>query len=389
MMNDFLSRLCSLLAGLVLAAILALGLSACGKEQPFTFTRPPAPVQVATAIRRNVPQYLDEVGTCQAREMVVIQPQVSGRITALHFTDGQDLKAGQLLFTIDPAPFQAQLDAARAALAQAQAARDIADINFTRARRLIASKAIAQQEYDTARNAVAVAKAQIESAQAAVETARLNLGYCDIRCPIDGRAGQRLVDPGNIVTANTTSLLSVQRLDPIYADLTVSENDLTAVQQAMAAGPLDVHVRLPDEPDRPIDGRLTFLDNAVANGTGTIRLRATVPNADHRLWPGRFIKVRLILRRLPQAVLVPAAAIQVSAEGNFVFVVDQQSQAQFRLVKVGQRQGDMVVISEGLKPGERVITHGQMTVTPGAKVQIIAPGNAPTTAPATQAGGSR
>ena len=332
--------------------------------------RPPASVTVATAITKDVPVYLDEVGRCVAREAVSVQPQVSGRITAIHFTDGADLKKGDLLFTIDQRPFEAQLHSAEATLAQQRAALDLAKLQFERAAGLIGTKAIAQSDYDTRKNAVDVAAAQVRQSEAAVETARLNLEYTSIRSPINGRAGHRLVDIGNVVAANSTALLSIQRVDPIYSDFTVTENDLSEVRRHMTRGGLKVEVRLPDEPDKPVLGELTFLDNAVQDATGTVMLRATVPNPNHRLWPGQFVKVRLVLNTLPGAVLVPAAAPQMSAKGSFIYVVKEDATAELRPVKLGQRQGDLLVIEQGVKPGERVIVSGQLTVMPGAKVHV-------------------
>ena len=261
--------------------LLVAGLSSvsCHKKAPAAFERPPASVSVASAVQRDVPVYLDEVGKCVAREVVTIQPQVSGRIDQLHFRDGADLRKGELLFTIDPRPFQAQLAAAQGNLAQARAALDFARIQFTRGEGLIQTKAISQQEYDTRKNAADVAQAQVQQGEAAITTARLNLQYCSIRSPIDGRAGKRLVDVGNVVKVNETPLLTIQRLDPIYADFTVTENDLTAVQRNLKGTPR-VEVRLPDEPDKPLFGNLTFLDNAVQDATGTVNLRATVSNPD-------------------------------------------------------------------------------------------------------------
>lgn len=265
--------------------LVALAFAGCRPEAPPAFERPPAPVAVAAAVTRDVPVYLDEVGKVAAREVVSVEPQVSGRITRIHFSDGAHLRKGDLLFTIDPRPFQAQLDAAEASLAQAKAALDLARIQYVRASTLIETKAISQEEYDLKKNAVDVAAAQVEQGEAAVQTAKINLDYCFIRSPIDGRAGQRLVDTGNVVTAMSGgggSLLTIQRLDPVYADFTVPENDLTAVQRNMARGSLQVEVRLPDEPGEPRIGTLTFLDNAVQDGTGTVKLRATIPNGDHQ-----------------------------------------------------------------------------------------------------------
>lgn len=357
---------------LALAAVLAL--SSCGKKAPPGFDRPPAPVTVATAVRRDVPRYLDEVGKCVAREVVSVVPQVSGRITGIHFVDGADVKKGQLLFTVDPRPFQAQLDGAEASLSQAKAALELAGLQLARAQNLVAEKLLPQQDFDTRRNAVDVAQGQVRQEEAAVAQARLNLQYCTIRSPIDGRAGHRLVDEGNVVTANVTPLLSIERVDPIYADFTVTENDLSEVQRYMKRGGLSVEVRLPDEPDRPLKGTLNFLDNAVQESTGTVALRATVPNPDRRLWPGRFVKVRLVLATLRGAVLVPSTAVQVSAKGPFVYVVKEDSTAEIHPVVPGQPQGALVVIEQGLKGDEKVVVNGALGVVPGGKVRIVESG---------------
>jgi membrane fusion protein, multidrug efflux system len=353
-----------------LACVLGLFLTACAKKGPPPFERPPSPVTVATVVSEDVPLYLDEVGHTVAREVVSVQPQVSGRITEIHFADGADLKKGDALFTIDPRPFQSQLDAAQANLAQSKAALDFAKIQFARVQDLVESKAIARQDYDTRKNAVDVGEAQVKQNEAAVESARLNLEYTSILSPIDGRAGHRLVDNGNVVTANTTTLLTIERLDPIYADFTVTENDLSQVQRNEAKRTLRVEVSLPDAP-KPEVGQLTFLDNSVQSSSGTVLLRATVPNPARHLWPGQFVNVRLVLATLPKAVLVPAAASQDSAKGTFVYVVKEDSTAELRPVKLGQRQGEMVVVEQGLQPGERVVMNGQLGVMPGGKVRVI------------------
>ncbi len=355
----------------ILSTLLVLTLAGCSKPVVPPPARPPAPVSVTEAVVRSVPVYLDEVGRCVARESVSVTPQVSGRVTELHFTDGAELKKGDLLFTIDPRPFEAQVHAAQANVAQARAALELAKSQFARVADLLDSRAIARQDYDTRKNTVAVDEAQVQQAEAALETARLNLEYTAIRSPIDGRAGKRLVDVGNIVNANTTALLSIQRLDPIYADFTVPENDMDAVQRGMSRGTLRVEVRVPGEENRPLSGTLTFADNTVQDATGTLTLRATVPNASRLLWPGRFVQVRLVLSTTPNAVLVPAGAPSNSAKGPFVYIIKEDSTAESRLVQLGQRQGDLVVIEKGLSGGERVVVNGQLGVAPGAKVRIV------------------
>ena len=361
-------------APVVLGFLLAV--SACAKAKGAGAPeRPPSPVVVAPALERDVAVYVEEIGRATAREVVSIQAQVSGPITNIHFTDGADVKRGDLLFTIDPRPFQAALDSADANLEQNRAALDLAKIEFARVEKLIQGMAISRQDYDARRNAVAVAQAQVKASLASVATARLNLEHCFIRSPIDGRAGQRQVDLGNLVVAggaaSGTQLLVVQRLDPIYADFTIPEKELASVQRSMAGAALRVEVRLPDDKDAGArQGDLTFLDNAVQNGTGTVRLRATLPNADRHFWPGRFVKVRLVLGTERGAVLVPATAPQVSAKGPFVYVVKPDSTAELRPVSLGQRQGDLVALARGVKPGEQVVTAGQLAVTPGGKVRV-------------------
>ena len=354
-------------------ALIFAGLAACNKKPEANFERPPAPVTIARAIARDVPVYIDAVGKTVAREVVSVQPQVSGRITQIHFTDGANVKIGDLLFTIDPRPYQAQLNQAEANVAQAEAALSLAKVNFARVENVGDPRAVSRQDYDTKKNAVDAGEAQVKQLRAAVENARLNLEYCTIRSPINGRAGQRAVDVGNVVSANNGSLLVIQRLDPIYADFTVTESELSGVQRNMAKQALKVEVRLPDDGTEPREGNLTFLDNSVQEGSGTVKLRATLNNNDRSLWPGRFVKVRLILQTQRDAVLVPADAPQLSAKGPFVYVVKPDSSAELRPVKVGQRQEDLIVIKDGLKADERVVVSGQLGVTPGGKVRVLQP----------------
>lgn len=355
--------------------------SGCNRANPQAAgpQMPPAPlVTVAKAQKQDVPLYLDEIGKSGGSESVTVTPQVGGRITERHFQDGADLTKGALLFVIDPRPYQAQLDSARASLAQAKAALALAKAQFARDEELVGSKAISKQDYDTKKNTVDVDLAQVESAEAVLETAKLNLEYCYIHSPIEGRAGARLVDVGNVVQANTTGLLLIQRLDPIYADFTVTEGDLPEVQKEMSRGSLKTLVRLPSDPEnRARSGKLTFLDNAVQNGTGTVNLRATMSNPDHHFWPGQFVKVRLVLATQKNAVLIPNQATQISQKGPFVYVVKPDGTADIRPVTLGQRQGDNVVITQGVAAGENVIVTGQMTVPPGGKVRVdtgVAPG---------------
>jgi len=368
------------------AALLAalLMISACSRNKVEAAPAMPPPlVTVVKATSQDVPKYLDEIGRNAAFEAVTVTPQVGGRIVERHFQDGENLSKGQLLFVIDPRPFKAQLDAAQATLAQAKAALDLAKIQFARDEAVIGTRAISKQDYDTKKNTVDVDQAQVEAAEAALETAKLNLEYCYIHSPIDGRAGARLVDVGNVVMANSTSLLSIQRLNPIYAIFTVTESDLPDVQKQMAHGELKAAVRLPSDTENAARiGRIEFLDNAVQNGTGTVNLRATLSNPDRHFWPGQFVDVKLLLATDKGAVLIPNQAAQISQKGPFVYVVKPDSTAELRPVVLGQRQGDAVVVTKGVAANESVVVTGQLLVRPGGKVHVE--GN-PQAAPAANA----
>jgi multidrug efflux system membrane fusion protein len=361
--------------------LLLMATAGCSKSSVQAAPAMPAPlVTVVNATAQDVPKYLDEIGRNAAFESVTVTPQLAGRIVERHFSDGENLRKGQLLFVIDPRPYKAQLDSAKASLAQTRAALDLAKIQFTRDKEIIGTRAISKQDYDTKKNTVDVDQAQVEAADAALETAKLNLEYCYIHSPIDGRAGARLVDVGNVVQANSTALLSIQRLDPIYATFTVTESDLPEVQRQMSRGLLKAAVRLPsDAEDAARSGRIEFLDNAVQNGSGTVNLRATLSNSDHHFWPGQFVDVRLVLNTAKQAVLIPNEAAQISQQGPFVYVVKPDDTAELRPVKLGQRQGKDVVVTEGLAPTERIVLAGQMLVRPGERVRVDS--NAPSAAP--------
>ena len=355
---------------------------------------PPASVTVAAAKAEDVPLYIEEIGTTAAREYVAVQSQVAGQVQQIHFTDGQELKKGDMLFTVDPRPFEAAVAQAEATANQRRAEHELAKQEFARVQDLIATKAISQQEFDQKKNAVAVSEAQIKAADAAVRTAKLNLDYCHIRSPIDGRAGQRQVDVGNVVKVNDMTLLVIQRLDPIYADFTITERDLPRVREHMKGNgqqKLRAQVWVPGEKgEERRAGELTFLDTAVQPGAGRVKLRATLPNADRHFWAGQFVNVRLVLEVKKGAVLVPSQSIQIGQAGPFVYVVDDKSTAALRPVKQGQRQGDWIVVEDGVKAGENVVTTGQKFVFPGAPVRIApatpsgAPG-APATDHATKA----
>src|SRR5438477_1366901 len=316
---------------------------------------PGRPVTAAKAITKDVPIYLDEIGTCAAYETVQVQAQVSGKIIERLFQDGSDVKKEDPLFTIDPRPYQAALDQAKA-----QAALD--QVTLKRQEDLRARKVIAQQDYDTA-----VANAQ--KSQAAAEAAQVNLDYCYIKSPINGRVGLRNVDVGNLVGPSTPPLVTIQGLDPIYTDFTVAENDLPLVRQYLGGPNVKVQTYSPDEKIAPRVGDLYFIDNAVQPGSGTVKARGVTPNPDHAFWPSEFVRVRFILDTIKDARLVPSQAVQISQSGPFIFVMKSDNTVDLRPVKPGQRQdGDLMVVESGVEPGETVVVTGQLALAPGSKV---------------------
>src|SRR5437773_1104922 len=317
--------------------------------------KPARPALVAKVVIKDVPVYLDEIGTCAAYETVQVQAQVSGQIITRHFQDGSDLKQGDPLFTIDPRPYQATLDQAKA-----QAALD--QVTLKRQEDLRARKVIAQQDYD-------IAVANAKKSQAAAEAAQVNLDYCYIKSPINGRVGLRNVDVGNLVGPSTAPLVTINGLNPIYTDFTVAENALPLVRKYLGGPNVKVQTYLSDASIAPRTGDLYFIDNAVQPGSGTVKARGVTPNPDRALWPSEFVRVRFILDVLKDATLVPSQAVQVSQSGPFVFVVKSDNTVELRPVTPGQRQqGDLTVIESGVKPDETVVVTGQLALSPGAKV---------------------
>src|SRR5213595_3641709 len=340
----------AVLAALVLLRSFQQGIGTSGTAQA-----PVRPVTVAKVVAKDVPLYLDEIGTCAAYETVQVQAQINGVIIGRHFQDGSDVKKGDLLFTIDPRPFQAALD-------QAKAQAELDQVTLKRQEDLRARKVISQQDYDTA-----VANAQ--KSQASTEAAQVNLDWCYIKSPINGRVGLRNVDVGNLVGPSIPSLVTIQGLDPIYTDFTVAENDLPLVRKYLGGPNVKVQTYLADGSIAPRTGDLYFIDNAVQPGSGTVKARGVTPNPDRALWPLEFVLVRFILDILKDATLVPTQAVQVSQSGPFVFVVKSDNTVELRPVTPEQRQqGDLTVIESGVKPDETVVVTGQLALSPGAKV---------------------
>ncbi len=343
------ARVVSLALGLLLVS------TGCEKKTVVK-ERPARPVFAAKVTTKDVPFYLDEIGTTTAFEMVQIKAQVTGQIISREFKDGGDVKKGDLLFKIDPRPYEAILASAKADLALAQA-------NLKRQKVLEQKNVTATQELDTA-------TANGMRAEAAVAAAQVNLDFCSIQSPIDGRAGLRNVDAGNVVNPGSDPLVTIQGIDPIYTDFTISEPDLPLVRKYLDNPHLKVVTDASGDNVEPRTGQLYFIDTAVQPGAGTIKARAVTPNSDHALWPEQFVQVRLILDILPGAKMVPSSAVQIGQNGPYVFVVKEDSTLDLRQVKPGQVHGDQTVITEGVQPDEMVVTSGQLQLAPGAKVVV-------------------
>lgn len=365
-----------LLARFFLAGFLFVG--ACSgdpsAEEPQSKDRPAVPVMVASVFTKDIPIQVSSVGNVEAYSTVAVKSRVSGELVAVHFREGQEVKEGDLLFTIDKAPYEVALREAQARLERDQAlarkARDDVRRNMPLAEKDIVSRQALDQVVSTAEAAEALVKAD----QATVENLQLQLGYCSIRSPISGRTGSLLIQKGNLVKANdeNKSLVTVHQLEPIYVTFAVPEKYLGEINRRTKEGKMEVQVYTVENPGNaePIAGVLSFVNNTVEQTTATIRLKATFQNTDRRLWPGQTINAVLTLGVQPKAVVVPSQAIQSGQSGTYAFVVKQDKTAELRPVSVSRSTNGETVIEKGLSPGEIVVMDGQLLLTPGARVSI-------------------
>jgi membrane fusion protein, multidrug efflux system len=329
------------------------------------------PVLVATAARKTMAIQLRAVGNVEAFSTVSVKSQITGVLTQAHFKEGQDVKKGQLLFTIDPRPLEAVLKQAEANLA-----RDVAQLQNAReqARRyaeLFKKQYVSQEQYEQIRTNADALEAVVDADKAAVENARVQLSYCYIYSPIDGQVGSLLVNEGNLVRVNdATPLVVINQVSPINVTFSVPEQNLADIRRHMATGSLKVDARYQGDEGRPEQGNLAFIDNTVDRTTGTIKLKAEFKNGDRRLWPGQFINVALTLSTQSDAVVVPSEAVQVGQEGQHVFVVKPDNSVEVRPVVVARTDEGEAVIANGLQPGEQIVREGQFLLGPGSRIEI-------------------
>ncbi len=356
------------LAALALAAALMATATGCGGQK--RVGRPRVPVSVAAVQKRTVPYTLTATGTVEAIRTAQVGSQVGGVVTRVAFREGQEVEQGQLLFQLDPRPFRAALDQARAALQRDHAQAEIARANADRARALFDQQVISQADWDAARTTLDTARGTVMADSAAVQNARLNLEYASIRAPIPGQTGRLMVHEGDLVKAATSDpLVTINQLRPVRVSFTVPDKEVSLVQRYRDRQPT-VTVRLSPSDAAGIDGSLAFVDNAVDVSSGTLLLKGEFANRDGRLIPGQFVDVRLVLYEEPNALVVPDAAVTSGQQGTFVYLMNPDSTVVPRPVTIERTMDGMVVVKDGLQPGQIVVTDGQLRLSPGARVMV-------------------
>jgi multidrug efflux system membrane fusion protein len=330
------------------------------------------PVKVAVAEQKAVPVQLQAVGTVEAFATVSIKSRIDGQLVGVHFREGQDVKKGDLLFTIDPRPYESAIKEARARLDRDAALAGKAELDAKRYAELVAKNYVSSDKFEQFRANAEALRATVAADRAALERAQLNLDYCHIRAPMAGRTGRLLVDQGAQIKANDDKggMVEIMQILPINVGFAVPQQHLAAIKTHMAAGPLKVEADIPESELKPEAGTLSFLDNKVNTQTGTVLLKGTFANQDRLLWPGQFVMATLTLTTRGDAVVIPSVAVQVGQDGQFVYVVKPDMTVESRPVKPGMSVGDGVVVDKGLAAGERVVTEGHLRLVPGAKVQI-------------------
>lgn len=354
--------------GSLLAALLVCG--ACAKKEK-PKTKPPVPVTVAVAQQKDMPVQVKAIGNIEPYNSVAIKSQINGQIARVHFKEGSDVQKGALLITLDPESFEAMLSQSEATLAKDQAQAKFGRSQADRYASLLKDGIVTHDQYDQLRANADSYASTVVADRAAIKNAKIQLSYCYIRSPISGRTGNLSLQIGNLVKANDVPLVTVNQINPIYATFSIPEKRLAEVKRAMAGGELTIEAVIPNEPGLKETGTISFLDNAVNAATGTIKLKGVFANTSRRLWPGQFVDVLITLSSRQNVVVVPNQAIQLSQQGQFIYVVKPDSTAEMRQVSVGTSVGGESVIDKGVAPGETVVVDGQLRLVPGAKVEAV------------------
>jgi membrane fusion protein, multidrug efflux system len=374
-----------LIAGGVCVALVAGGIAAYfstdsrAKDARKAAKGPPAvSVTVAAAAQESVPIRVQAIGNVEPYLTVAVKARVDGQIVAVNFREGEELHKGDVLFRIDPRPYEAALRQAQANALRDRAARDQARSQERRYQDLLDKNFVSKEAYAQIRTNAETAEATGKASEAGLENARLNLEYCTIRSPLDGYVGKVLLQAGNLVKANDVNpLVVINQVRPVYVNFAVPEQKLPEIRKYQTLAPLRVEVIAPDRTAAPIVGQLVFIDNAVDPSTGTIRLRAQFDNQDAALWPGQFVNVNLRLYEQPEAIVIPSQAVQSGPQGQYVYVVGDDLVAEVRPIAVQEIDGDRAIVAKGLSRGERVVTRGQLRLGPKTRVQIGKPAAEP------------
>ena len=353
---------------LCVAIIIAFGMIKGCIFKPRKAPIPPRPVQTEVVIQKDVPIYVESFGTLFAIRDVDIKAQVTGKIKEVHFKEGDDVLVGEQLYTIDPSEYEAQVRKAQASLAQSLANLKLKTDTLERNRKLVEKDLISKQDFESLQTELVSAQASVDLDKASLDLSKINLDYCYIVSPTDGVTAKSQLDPGNIVTAdNGPVLVNIKDINTLYLDFMLSEKELAEVRDAMGTGSLKVEF-VPEGDKNSYDGELVFINNTVDNMTGTIYMRALVNNKYRKLWAGQFVTVRLILTIQKDAVLAPYAAVKIGQKGHYLFVITDENKADLRQIKVGIRQGDYIIVEEGVCSGEKVVTTGMLGLYPGVLV---------------------
>ena len=349
----------------------ALLLFGCSANKPQAAPPPRVPVTVASVQQKTVPVEVQAIGNVEAYSTVGVKPQVTGEIVGVHFHEGQDVRKGQLLFTLDPRPFEADLQRAQATLAQDEAKLKNAEAEAQRYSRLVEAGVVAKEQAEQIQTNHEAMVAAVNADRAQVEYARVQFVYTKIYSPMDGRTGTLMLHRGTVVKANPDNpMVTINQINPIYVTFSVPQQVLPEIKQHMAKGKLKVSATIQGDENRSEMGTLSFVDNTVDLNTGTIKLKGTFANNDRRLWPGQYVNVALVLSEQPNTIVVPTQAIQTGQQGSYVFVVKPDLTAEARPVKVARNVDNQAVIESGVAAGERVVTDGQIRLVPGARVEI-------------------
>jgi multidrug efflux system membrane fusion protein len=361
----WVSSLVALTAGLVV-------LTACEGTKAASGPPPPVPVLAATVEQKDVPLQVHAIGAVEAYSTVSVKTQITGELTGVFFKEGEDVQRGQLIFTLDKRPLEADVRRAEGALARDDAQAQNALSEQKRYESLVKAGVVSTQEYDRVASNAAALEAAARADKGALENARVQLVYASIYSPINGRTGNLLVHQGNMIKANDVpSLVNINQVEPIYVTFTVPQQYLADVKQYSRNGTLSVQAMIPGDTHGAITGKLSFIDNMVDSTTGTIKLKGMFANSDRRLWPGQFVDAYLTLKTQTNALVIPSQAIQNGQQGPFVYVIKDDGTVEARLVTTSEaQQAGQLIVQKGLAAGERIVTDGQLRLVPGSKVQV-------------------